>query len=123
MFQVTSDGTIRMSMAELSALTLCHESSGLYSEPLPANECGRPTHLIGFTEWIAEDTLGRVVTLSWDWRIDPFTGECLMEGLPYSNIELMDERGGAIAWRSALMLLAGYVGSLRWVESVRSVIE
>lgn len=112
-----------MSVAELASLRLCHDSSGLYSENSPVTDCGRTTDLVGFTEWIAEDARGCVVTLSWDWRIDPFTGKCSMDGLPYSNIELVDENGGNIDWRTTLTRLADYVGSIRWAESVRSVIE
>lgn len=112
-----------MPVAELASLRLCHESSGLYAERCPTADCGRPTDLVGFTEWIAEDTQGCTVTLSWDWRIDPFTGECSMDGLPYSNLELIDENGVDIDWRIALTRLADYVRSIRWADRVRSVIE
>lgn len=123
MFHTTSDGTIRISEAELASLRLCHESSGLYLEREPEVGCGRPTELVGFTEWLAEDAQQRVVTLSWDWRIDPSTGECAMDGLPYSNIELVDESGATVAWRPALTRLARHLESIDWARSVRSAIE
>lgn len=93
--QVSQDGYIRMSLPAFMELPLSHFLSGLDNEPNRQTvEGGIEASISGYSEWLS-DTSPRV-TVGWDWRLDLTTGSprYLREGMPRSNIMLIDSANG-----------------------------
>ncbi len=93
--QISQDGYIRMSLPVFMELPLVHFLSGLDNEPICQSvEGGKEASISGYSEWLS-DTSPRV-TVGWDWRLDLTTGSprYLREGMPRSNIMLIDPVNG-----------------------------
>ena len=84
-----------MSLPVFMELPLVHFLSGLDNEPICQSvEGGKEASISGYSEWLS-DTSPRV-TVGWDWRLDLTTGSprYLREGMPRSNIMLIDPVNG-----------------------------
>jgi hypothetical protein len=118
------DGLLRLPTPALRTLQLTHLISGIYEElapPMP-HECGRPTSITGYTEWI--DAAGSAVTLSWDWEIRCVLGQVRWHrlSLPFTNVLLVNEDRRDFPWQRNLQRLAEWVDTLAWTEPLRTAL-
>lgn len=93
--QISEDGYIRMSLFVFMQLPLTHFLSGLDNEPIcQPVEGGKNGVISGYSEWLSNTS--PKVTVGWDWRLDITTGKprYLREGMPRSNIMLVDPVDG-----------------------------
>ena len=112
-------------MRGLQALRLVHLASGIHGEPAPLRllqDCGRPTTITGYTEWI--DAAGSPATLGWDWEIRCVPGATRWHrlDLPFTNILLVDDNRRDLSWQCSLERLAARVDALPWGETVRATL-
>ena len=128
-------GQVQVSVKELLALRLKHLFSATDTEPtdIPTERrCGSATTLTGYTEWLGDAEVP--ISIGWDWciciRPTRLSGEpseqaayWQLNDLPYTNIQLLDEHGRALAWHDNLRVLATWVDARDWQTSVAKAVS
>lgn len=114
---ITAEGLIRISIAELLQVPFTHLMSG-YDDDLPAVPCGSSTHISGYTEWVSAQQ--PAITIGWDWTINTINPPPFWQrvGLPRTNVLLVDEHGQDKPWEISLEHLATVADALPWHEFV-----
>jgi hypothetical protein len=121
---IATDGLIRISIDELLSTTICHLLSGLdAATENPKRDCGRLTHISGFTDW----STGHMspMLLGWDWRMVCISNQFHMRkiGLPRTNIQLIESNGRDTHWHKNLEYISTIIDSLSWKGRVQLAIE
>lgn len=117
--QISSHGLVRLSMEELLSTSIAHLVSGLDEEPeLSLRNCGRPTEISGYTEWVGKEM--PFITIGWDWQLHVESSRVLWKraSFPRSNIMLLDDSGEDTSVDTNLRMLATLTDSLHWPEEV-----
>ncbi len=111
-------GLIRLSLAQLRNLPLCHLVTGLDEGSPGREQCGNAWALSGYTEWITQGD--NPVTLGWDWLAEPGNGALRWSrvGAPFSNLMLVDSAQRDYGWSRNLAALSSYVDRLAWHQVV-----
>jgi len=113
--RISSDGLVRLSIAELLATPMRHLVSGVDPEEEPRiDKCGVATTLTGYTEWVS---IGEpMLSVGWDWCVqsEGFIPIWKRVGLPRSNIMIVDASGNDTGWARNLELLVTFVDALPW---------
>lgn len=89
--RVSNDGYIRVSASGLLNLRLTHFLSGLDDDASERNvEGGSRASMSGYTEWLTNTI--PAITVGWDWYLDLIRGTPIYvrEGLPRTNLMLVD---------------------------------
>lgn len=117
MLSISTDGYIRLSLAQIQAIELSHLITGL-DEDAPTQHCTGAIHtaITGYTEWISAGS--PALTLGWDWQME--AGQdllCLKRvGAPRSNIMLLDGERRDLGHEASGRLLAALVDALVWQD-------
>ena len=120
--KISTQGLIRLTYDALSTISLSHLISGIDTDGSD-DDCGRPTELTGFTEWVTQTT--PAITIGWDWKIEFKNGQSRYErlGQPRSNVMLINDHGLDHGWGHNLDHLARYVDSMPWPSVVDEAIK
>lgn len=112
---VSMDGYIRLSFAELQTVHLIHLISGL-DEDSPAELSGGAILLAitGYTEWVS-NTLP-AITIGWDWQMDVVHGHVRLRRVsePRSNIMLQAASRLDVGAEKTVALLEAFIDALNW---------
>ncbi|MES2316852.1 MAG: DUF4902 domain-containing protein [Pseudomonadota bacterium] len=125
LFIVSTDGYVRLPTAQLQSVQLEHLISGLDEDrPAMSPDGAVPTSITGYTEWLGKDTAA-VITIGWDWQMDPIAGEMKLTMLfePRSNIMLQDASDSDIGDEATAKQLAQWIDTLAWQADVACHIE
>jgi hypothetical protein len=123
MVSVSGDGCIRLSYANLQALKLVHEISGLDEGTHVANTMGvTPTTISGYTEWLSHPD--RTVTIGWDWEMEGRDSRVrlLRVSDPRSNIMMLESNGAEAGPEKTRTLLGAFVDSFAWQTEVKKFV-
>ena len=112
---LSPDGTLRLQLHELQAMTLVHlTSAGDDDTPLTVFDGASTTTISGFTEWV---NAGQAcLTLGWDFQLQSHGAALMRLGAPRSNIVLIDEQLTAMGPDAAGALLSQFVDTLPWQD-------
>jgi hypothetical protein len=122
--QLCQDGFVRLSLDDMLSTPLMHLISGVDEEVAPAPEdCGKPTTVSGYTEWLS--AAEPIIVMGWDWRVDFVLGQpqWTRVGLPRSNIMLVDEGFRDLGWNRNLEVLATVVDAMDWAQQAQKSIS
>lgn len=119
----SSDGTLRLQLYQLHALTLVHLISGLDEDsPLLAPHAASSTTTItGYTEWVNQGKAS--LSLGWDFQLLTSSPTLARLGAPRSNIILLDQNLVALDHDAADALLAQFVDTLAWQDITFSALS
>ena len=123
--EVTIPLKVCVTLGELLALRMRHLFSAADPEARrndTGSLCGTGTLLSGYTAW--ESTCDLPVTIGWDWRIHPRQQGALWlrEGLPRTNIQVMNREGQPLSPADNSRVLATWIDSLSWSDEVARAI-
>lgn len=117
--RVSSDGLVRISIAELLCTPIAHLISGVdLDEAADPCACGKETWICGYTEWVSSSA--PAISIGWDWCIAPSTSPPRWKriGAPRSNVMLLSASGDDAGWSKNLDLLSTVVDALPWREQI-----
>jgi hypothetical protein len=119
MLSISSDGYIRVSFIQLSAMAFSHLISGVdESEVEIAAELSPAPPITGYTEWLG--TAEPIITIGWDWQIAGNDGATylIMLGEPRSNVMIVDDQRIDLGPRATAKLLAEVFSTRAWQAEV-----
>lgn len=116
MLSVSSDGYIRLHLAELKDIPLHHLASGLDDDfPEAVYSGALHTTISGYTEWVSHTS--PVISIGWDWQMLD-ARRLLRTGEPRSNLLLLEAQCGDVDYLVSLGLLEAFVDTLAWQAEV-----
>ncbi|MEO7241584.1 MAG: DUF4902 domain-containing protein [Variovorax sp.] len=117
----SADGYLRLPLKTLHAVPLRHLISDIDDEA-PDAACGSASIISGYTEWVSATE--PAVSLGWDWSLECSNGHvrCVRNGLPRTNVMVVDEEFRDYGWERSLDLLAGVVDQLGWSEQTHKMV-
>jgi hypothetical protein len=120
-----TNGYVRLCLDAVLSSPFCHLMSGVDESPNPSiDECGTPTSISGYTEWVSADDTP--ISLGWDWVLEVTnnTSRLVRVGDPRTNVMLIDEqRGEELGWTRNIEVLSTVVDALPWEEQARRAID
>ncbi len=111
-------GVLRLTLGQLLSVRLQHLLSRADLAPgASLRDCGAPTEITGFTEWVS--LAEPAVSLGWDWLLVGEGGapRCVRVGPPRSNVALVDDDLRDLNWARNLRALSTVVDALGWSEA------
>lgn len=113
---ISSDGHIRLRLAELQDITMHHLVSGLDEDfPEAAYFGALHTTISGYTEWVSHTS--PVISIGWDWQM--LDAEWLLRtGEPRSNLLFLDTQHSDMNYLASAVMLEEFVDTLDWQAEV-----
>lgn len=122
--QHRNDGYLRLPLRSLQELNIQHLESGLDEECASnhVGDCGTATRISGYTEW--QCPLHAGLSIGWDWSLasDGASTTCERQGLPYSNLMLIDLQMNDLGEEATLLLLATAIDAAAWRAITRQAV-
>ncbi|WP_262964619.1 DUF4902 domain-containing protein [Methylobacter psychrophilus] len=121
---LSTDGYIRLTLAQLTCLQLHHLHSNLYTEHI-LNVCSATslTEIKGYTEWVSQSQPS--ISVGWDWLVDYRIGatDYSMDGQPFSNILLRNNQQHDLSEEESLTIIGLWLNTLNWQEEIFNYIQ
>jgi|SRR5947207_2330294 len=115
------DGYIRTSLTVLASRDFKHVMSARDEDVLTELlECCVPVSLAGWTEWVS--TTEPVVSLSWDWCVEPNSQRLLRIEDVRSNLMLVDRRGYDVGMSRTARIVGMWLAVFDWQAIVREAV-
>lgn len=118
---VSETGQVRATVSDLLSIQFLHLSSGFDTEVGdPSKDCGRPTAISGYTEWIGQSLVS--ISIGWDWRLEVTgnTVRLIRIDSPRTNVQITDLDGQDFAWEKNLQIIGTIVDALPWAVLVEA---
>ncbi|WP_091934552.1 DUF4902 domain-containing protein [Propionivibrio dicarboxylicus] len=118
---LSQDGYVRLSTSEFLSMSMRHFLSGVDTDPVErVAECGARAAITGYTEWVS--TSQPAVSIGWDWslRITAGVPRYVRDGLPRSNMMLIDPVSGRdLGDEATATCIVLWIDRQAWEASVR----
>lgn len=112
---------MRLSTAEFLSLSMRHFLSGVDTDPVErVADCGALAAITGYTEWVS--TSSPAVSIGWDWSLRIATGmpRYVRNGLPRSNMMLIDPASGCdMGEEATATCIVLWIDQQAWESSVQ----
>lgn len=118
----SQDGYLRLSTLAFLSLSMRHLLSGVDTDPVGRLAvCGAPAPITGYTEWVS--TSLPAVSIGWDWSLQISTGmpRYVRDGLPRSNMMLIDPASGRdMGDEATATWIVLWIDQQAWAASVQN---